>query len=424
MKKRTTDTTSRNKNWFRIRFIAFLLPSLILLGGFLYSMSNTPPDIRQTVQATIRCESETFQGEAVLVTHLDKPLEFRCNVDTSSIYIENGYIPAPAEYQWSAASGQIHAKGDQCSWSDPHPGLQTIHASGTLVFLPPSTSKPKIICQFSASLACMVPLKADRIIGGKINGFEIGVYPDPYNPADRKKAGAPERILAHADIYSPPKLFYIVTPETYFVRIFNDYTLGEFDLDPRFIPLDYPRYIAINPKLLQKMDLLHRQLIADGVYVSKFKIIYGFRSPAYNIGSWKKDGDETLKEPFSAHMYGLALDFIVDEDNDYVIDDLNRDGKIDFRDAQVLLRAVDKVDNQLLAQRSDLVGGAGYYYHHDFWERGRFVQSPYVHMDIRGHTREDGSLIRWTGKDTIGVLSMKSPYRHQSSLPPHPLLNP
>ena len=55
-----------------------------------------------------------------------------------------------------------------------------------------------------------------------------------------------------------------------------------------------------------------------------------------------------------------------------------------------------------LAEGSDLVGGAGWYYHHDYYQRGEQVaQTPYVHMDVRGYTRPDGSLVRWVGEDAL-----------------------
>ncbi len=393
-------------------------------------MNVSASDIHKEIGANVECVNGEFQGDVVFVTDLDNPLKFRCRLNTNALDLPEGYLPAPAKYQWSTVSGRLEADNDVCRWLSLGPGLQVIQVNGSITFVPPASSsmldspQPKIVCHFTASKSCLVPLKVDYMPDGKIHGFEIGKYPDPFNPDDRKKASTPSRILAHAEIYMPPKLFYAVTPETYFLRIFKNYTLGEFDLDPRFMDLEYPRYIALDPKLLKKMDMLHELMAADGVPVTKFNIIYGFRSPAYNIGSWKKDGDETLKEPFSAHMYGLAVDFIVDEDGDYVMDDLNGDGKIDATDAVTLRRYVDKLDHRLLEQKNDLVGGAGYYYHHDFWERGEYAQSPYVHMDIRGYTREDGTLIRWVGKDTIGVQNMSNPYRPKTPLPANPLLNP
>ena len=68
-------------------------------------------------------------------------------------------------------------------------------------------------------------------------------------------------------------------------------------------------------------------------------------------------------------------------------------GKIDIDDARVILHYVNQLDKKYQNENSPLVGGAGIYSHHDF--KGR-VQSPYIHIDVRGFTNPDGSLIRWS----------------------------
>ena len=264
----------------------------------------------------------------------------------------------------------------------------------------------------------------DSIDDGLVEGFPVGLYPDPTDPTDLRKINksSAARIRNHADKYMPPKYFFKVTPETYKLKIYKEYTLGDFDLDPRFMDLEYPRYIAIHPYILEKLDVLEQLMEADGHTISKFNIIYGYRSPAYNIGSFKSDGDMSLKEPFSTHMYGRAVDFIVDEDNDLVMDDLNGDGQITVADAIRLKEYVDRLDRRLRDEGSDRVGGAGYYIHHDYWERGEYAQSPYVHMDVRGFTSETGTLIRWRGADTAGIGKMMNPYRKKTALPPPAIL--
>ncbi len=432
MKKQSSFTKKQNSGKKLVIGSVLLLITLILIGLVLLNKDGAAADIVQDIPATLECTNNQFQGDVILVTNLDKPLQFRCDLQKSIDKLPQGYIPKPAEYKWKADSGDLKANKNQCAWSRMDPGLQTLDVSGSIAYLPPapksifSSQQPKIIHRFSASTICLAPIEVESLKDGKIDGFEVGVYPDPTDPKDLNRIESPvlrQRIKDNADVYAPPRFFYPVTPETYFIRIFDSYTLGEFDLDPRFITLEYPRFIAIDPKLLEKIKLLEALMREEGVSVSKFNVIYGFRSPAYNIGSWKKDGEETLKEPFSVHMYGKALDFIVDEDHDLVIDDLNQDGKISPEDAKYLLSFVNKLDRRLLEQGSDLVGGAGYYYHHDFWERGRYVQTPYVHMDIRNYVRENGTLIRWVGHDTIGVQQMAQPYKHHGRLPPNPLLN-
>jgi hypothetical protein len=72
-------------------------------------------------------------------------------------------------------------------------------------------------------------------------------------------------------------------------------------------------------------------------------------------------------------MYGDAADIWIDGDRDGYIDDLNGDGIHDIRDAAILLRAVERVEQRY----PELTGGAGLYESSD-------DHGPYVHVDVRG----------------------------------------
>ena len=402
-----------------------LMVGLVYFG--LYQLFIPAPSAK-AASIKLVCKNNPFQGDVLFITDLDQPLEFLIDGELVAD-VPEGYTLASTQCRWTVSSGTIEEQGIRCRWSHPKPGVQNIHVSGTATLSPPASNeilpwkKSEKTVAFESSLRCLVPLKVEKLENGKINGYEVGVYPDPTKTKDLsliENGTTAARVRIHALRYSPPKLFYEVTPQTFPLRIFKHYTLGDFDLDPRFLPLTYPRYIAVHPDLLKKIDRLEQEMIAAGVRLTKFKLIYGFRSPAYNIGAWEKDKAASLKEPFSSHMYGMAADMIVDEDDNLIMDDLNHDGVIDLRDAQVLLDFVDRLDQKLLAEGSELVGGAGIYPHHDYWERGETAQSPYVHMDVRGYTREDGSLIRWEGKDILGVLTQKNPYHLTGAIPKYP----
>ena len=59
-------------------------------------------------------------------------------------------------------------------------------------------------------------------------------------------------------------------------------------------------------------------------------------------------------------MFGDASDVFVDNDGDGRMDDLNNDGRIDYRDAQVIVAAAERVEQSF----TSLVGGAGVYRGH------------------------------------------------------------
>lgn len=375
--------------------------------------------------AVITCRNNPYQGEALLVTVMGKPMQFTCQPDPLPD-LPSHYKQVSATYTWKVSSGDVRPNKDEADWTPKECGLQTITVEAVLTYASTqnkgffSKKEEDIVIQAEGSLPCVVPYQIDSIADGKVRGFEVGIYPDPTNPNDLKGISHPNRIREHLDTYSPPKLFYEVTPQTYHLKVFGDYALGEFDLDPRFSSLTYPRYIALNPKILDKLALLQQMVQRAGVPLTKFNLIYGFRSPAYNLGSAEVDGDKSLKSSFSIHMYGLALDIIVDENHDYILDDLNGDGRTTIADANALRQYVDQLDKELREKGSPLVGAAFTYVHHDYWERGNFVQTPYVHFDARGHTREDGTLIRGQYEDTIGITKLKEPYTILKPIPNYP----
>ncbi|MBZ0257822.1 hypothetical protein K8I31_17290 [bacterium] len=393
------------------------------------SQSNAQEDVNYSIEVRLDCENQPFQSDAVLVTTHGVPLQFRCMTNLTPAPPKD-YTPEPSEWRWTASSGTLEAGDNTCVWKNPAPGKQTIRVEGELRYAPPkqglfSFSKPKeLTVPFVAEKVCIVPYYVPEIKNGRVNGFVVGQYPDPKNPEHLKLIGdavVEQRIKDHAETtYSQPKLFYEVDHETYFIKVFKNYTLGDFDLDPRFLSMKYPRYITIHPYILRKIDLFEQQLAADGHPVTKLKIFYGYRSPDYNLGRRNRDGELTLKSPFSMHMYGLAIDFIIDEDNDLVLDDLNGDGRITMDDAREMMKSVDALDKALREQGSELVGGAGPYPHHDYYERGEIVQTPYVHMDARGYLREDGTLVRWEGKDAIGIRQQQKPYQPKAPIPQWP----
>ncbi len=352
----------------------------------------------------LTCPDSPFRGEVVLVSK--NPSAWRIEIEGESPPEPPvGYplTPTTVDTQWSTEKGRIEKTGENSArWFPPdEEGVYSAYVERKLVYAPYSQSKPKRVYQGNAEIRFLAPRIVDRIVDGKINGFPVGEYPNPDNPQDLAAASTPGRIRRHRDTYLPPTHWYRVDESTRDLKITRDYRLGDFDLDPRFRPMPYPHYIALDPNLLRKMDALKERMNRDGYGIERFDLIYGFRSPYYNLSEYEKDGDTSLKSSFSVHMYGKACDIIIDRDGDLVMDDLNRDGTIDIRDAEVVLRYVNEMDHEYIRQGTPLVGGAGVYPHHDFWERGEVAQSPYIHVDVRGFADEQGMPIRWRGKNTL-----------------------
>ena len=79
-------------------------------------------------------------------------------------------------------------------------------------------------------------------------------------------------------------------------------------------------------------------------------------------------------------MYGDAADVFVDNDRDGATDDVNGDGKVDVRDAELVARAAERVE----AANPALVGGIGIYV-------ACCGHGPFTHVDVRGRRA------RWRG---------------------------
>jgi hypothetical protein len=73
-------------------------------------------------------------------------------------------------------------------------------------------------------------------------------------------------------------------------------------------------------------------------------------------------------------MYGDASDVFVDNDFDGRMDDLNHDGRIDYRDAQVVVDASERVERA----HPELLGGGGVY-------KATREHGPFAHIDVRGN---------------------------------------
>jgi hypothetical protein len=247
------------------------------------------------------------------------------------------------------------------------------------------------------------PISSQFLIRGRIHGYNLGEFPDPADPDLPRKFNVDSNWhLLHPERYQVPPFFYRIDAALKPLRLSRHLTLGHFTIDFPWKSLGMPQFVTVDPNLVRKIEDLVEMINKDGKFrVTGLTPIYGYRSPAFNLGTIDETPDTTLKVPFSMHQYGRAIDFIVDEDGDLVLDDLNEDGKHDIFDAVEIMHYVNILDRQYRAEgRWEMVGGAGLYDHHDFTGR---VQTPYVHVDTRGFQSEAGTLVRWAEGWPAGV---------------------
>jgi len=202
------------------------------------------------------------------------------------------------------------------------------------------------------TLAVMVPFSEK--IGASLNGYRIGTY-------------IAERLSEH----DHPLGFLQVNQGDVDRRVSTHLRLGDFLTRDQQENV-WPKYVALNPRLLDKLELVLARIgaqarlarAASGSGEVAFDVHSGFRTPAHNRGVWRAARD-------SRHQYGDAADLAIDADGD---------GRITARDEALVVRAVDEVENE----HPDLVGGLGLY-------TSAAYNTPYVHIDARG------SRSRWKG---------------------------
>ena len=199
------------------------------------------------------------------------------------------------------------------------------------------------------TLAVMVPFSEKE--QGFLHGYRIGTY-----LAERLAGKTP-----------PPEGFLKISPNDVGIAITKHLHVGDFlNHDDQN---GWPRYAAVSPRLLDKLELVVAEIArwhgaGDSAKVNlDIDVHSGFRAPDHNRKVRRAATD-------SQHQYGDAADVVID---------VNGDGKFTAVDARMVGLAVEIVE----LKHPDLVGGLGLYTSRR--------SGTYVHIDARGQRA------RWRG---------------------------
>ena len=247
-----------------------------------------------------------------------------------------------------------YSRGGEVSSAPTHPGIwNVLLAVGNAV---------RPVANFN--VITMLPFSAKQ--NGRVGLYYIGNWPT--------ERGGVEPSKAPKGAYAPPPGFIEVTRENAVTRVSEHFALGDFLTHDQ--PTVWPKYLVLQTKLVDKLELVLSDLQAHGIDTRGVRVMSGFRTPQYNYTGGNIGGRANL----SRHMYGDASDIYIDDDHDGQMDDLNHDGRITIDDSRVIQAAVDRVE----AAHPELVGGAGVY-------TAAPGHGPFIHIDTRGYRA------RWTG---------------------------
>ncbi len=190
--------------------------------------------------------------------------------------------------------------------------------------------------------------------GSKLGSYRLGFWPA-------------EKHTVRSPAYANPKGFIEVTQANMDTQVSEHFRLSDFLTHDQ--PNVWPKYLVLNDKLVDKLELVWQELQREGVTVKHMTVMSGFRTPWYNANGGSTGG----RAEASRHMYGDASDVFVDNDSSGRMSDLNHDGKVDWRDAKLIANAAERVG----LEHPDLVGGEGVY-------AATSSHRPFCHIDVRG----------------------------------------
>ncbi len=310
-----------------------ILLILILVSAVFFTTLNTAAYSEEKVNFNIRYKDlEVSLNEFSLFLTPGEKIELKAFSENSQ-----------SRFSFVGVSGSfLYRNGNTLGWQAPDkPGHYKMSVKNINSQYPNSTMKLNIFV--------LHPFKRQK--AGYIGEFRLGSF--PAIPADK------------TNYYKVPKGFLEIRESMLDISLSPHFKLSQFLTNQTDMT---PQYIAIQESLILKLEKLLSEVNKRGIKAETFKIVSAFRTPYYN----KKIGNNT---DLSRHVFGDAADIYIDNSGNDWMDDLNNDGKVNIRDAEVIMDIVIDFDRK--TENPALLGGTSSY-------KTNHVRGPFVHVDTRG----------------------------------------
>lgn len=344
---------------------ALALITLLLLGGWIYATvavveAGGAPSVARRIgnQPSLLARNSpppaTFLLEGVIDRFTDWEARFAGESGEVRVLVREpgDTLPLP-----DSVPDEVEVVYGPAEDADGAPGGAPIATDS--VFAPTVPDEPGIwnvlvrardAVRRASDLRIITLVPASEVRGGRLGAYRLGSWP------------------AETGAYAPPRGFVRVTPDNLDTPVSAHVRLGDFVTKGQ--DEVWPKYVALSPRVLDKVELTIQELERRGHTVDDIFVVSGFRTPWYN----ETGGDTSGRGALSRHMYGDALDFAVDNDGDGRMDDLNGDGRVTVADARIIAAAAEEVERRY----PDLIGGIGVY-------APTGAHAGFVHLDTRGY---------------------------------------
>ncbi|PIE51253.1 hypothetical protein CSA37_12640 [Candidatus Fermentibacteria bacterium] len=242
-------------------------------------------------------------------------------------------LACPDSIQWSVPSLDIQGQGREFAIQLPRcHGIHTVRGSD-------STGVQEWLL--------LVPLGSEQVRTATVNSFLLGFYGDG-NTRD----------------HLPDNGFIELPYHYYNSRVSTHLTFADLLCHTEG---GWPQYMVLDTSLLTKLELVFQEVAKTYPEARVIHSISGFRTPAYNLAIGNETG-------FSLHLYGSAADIWIEGwPENGLIDDLDRNKRIDVYDGEFIIEATRRLE----ASGQVATGGASAY-------RWISTHGPFVHIDTRG----------------------------------------